>query len=294
MEDSFWESPYNSSLHDEYFSVKQNLNNSDTSTKQETLFNSTLRSVKHTKLPSGVLTKPFLKDVSSNLVNISSLPIFSEEPIMDTSSLLPKDFNLFPNELTIDASEEGYESAKYLNYLYYLNYKNILNGFFSNTQPVAYTHIFDSFRSDYEDPFLYSDEFYSSSLDSFSQQTTSNYTNPVRLSNPFKIRSTVKNSIVTYGAIQKVFKSRFDEGRSNARLEDFSNSYVKHPFITDNRTSYESLLGKNKESFMKVNFYNHTSKLTYSNMSPLFYSNNIYFMDLPFLVSTLSDPSRYL
>jgi hypothetical protein len=100
--------------------------------------------------------------------------------------------------------------------------------------------------------------------------------------------------MVTYSAIQKVFRSRFDEGRSNARLEDFSSSYVKHPYLTDSRVSYESLLGKNKESFLKPNFYNQTNKPNYSNLSPLFYSNNIYFMDLPFLVSMKSDPSRYL
>jgi hypothetical protein len=100
--------------------------------------------------------------------------------------------------------------------------------------------------------------------------------------------------MVTYNAIQKVFRSRFDEGRSNARLEDFSNSYVKHPYLTDSRTNYESLLGKNKESFLKVNLYNQSNKLNYSSVSPLFFSNNIYFMDLPFMLSMKSDPSRYL
>jgi hypothetical protein len=71
-----------------------------------------------------------------------------------------------------------------------------------------------------------------------------------------KLRSTARNSIVTYNAIQKVFKSRFDEGRSHARLQDFSNSYVTHPFITEARSPYEGLLGKNRESFFSVNNYN--------------------------------------
>jgi hypothetical protein len=100
--------------------------------------------------------------------------------------------------------------------------------------------------------------------------------------------------MVTYSAIQKVFRSRFDEGRSNTRLEDFSNSYVKHPYISDTRTNYESLLGKNKEFFLQPVFYNQTNKLNSSLLSPLYYSNNIYFMDLPFLTSMKSDPSRYL
>jgi hypothetical protein len=104
----------------------------------------------------------------------------------------------------------------------------------------------------------------------------------------------VKNAMVTYNAIQKVFRSRFDEGRSNARLEDFSNSYVKHPFLTDNRIGYESILGKNKEFFLKINLYNRAPKLNFSNLTPMCYANNIYFIDLPFLMSMKSDPTRYL
>jgi len=77
----------------------------------------------------------------------------------------------------------------------------------------------------------------------------------VRFSNPLKLRSTARSAIVTYNAIQKVFKSRFDEGRSNARLQDFSNSYVSHPFQTEPKSPYESILGKNKESFFTVNNY---------------------------------------
>ena len=67
-----------------------------------------------------------------------------------------------------------------------------------------------------------------------------------------------KNATVTYSAIQKVFKSRFDEGRSNARLQDVSNSYNTQLFLSEKRTAYESLLGKNKENFFNVNNYNQT------------------------------------
>jgi hypothetical protein len=154
--------------------------------------------------------------------------------------------------------------------------------------------VFDSFRADYEDPFLYNDEMGEVTNSDIFLNQENDVNNNLRLSNPFKLRSTVKNAIVTYNAIQKVFRSRFDEGRSNARLEDFANSFVKHPYISDSRVSYESLLGKNKESFLKTNLYNQTLTLNYSDLSPIFYSNNIYFMDLPFLVSMKSDPSRYL
>jgi hypothetical protein len=142
---------------------------------------------------------------------------------------------------------------------------------------------------------LYNDDLnHSDKLTSNQYNNELGFDNNLKITNPFKLRSTVKNAIVTYNAIQKVFRSRFDEGRSNTRLEDFSNSYVKHPYITDSRINYESLLGKNKEFFLKTNLYNQTNKINYSNFSPIFFSNNIYFMDLPFLVSMKSDPSRYL
>jgi len=77
-----------------------------------------------------------------------------------------------------------------------------------------------------------------------------------RTINPVKLRSTARNSIVTFNAIQKVFKSRYDEGRSNARLQDLSNSYNSHLFLTASRTPYERILGKNYENFFNVNLYN--------------------------------------
>lgn len=76
-----------------------------------------------------------------------------------------------------------------------------------------------------------------------------------RVSNTMKLRSTARNSIVTYNAMQKVFKSRLDESRSNSRLQDFSNSYITHPFISEPKTPYESMLAKNKESYFSPQLY---------------------------------------
>jgi hypothetical protein len=108
------------------------------------------------------------------------------------------------------------------------------------------------------------------------------------------LRNSVKNSIVTYNAIQKVFKARFDEGRSNSKLLDFGNFYTKNPFITTNRISYEKLLGKNKENYFKINLYKSNFFTIFNN----FYSNltslNFYAFDFPFLLAMKSDASRYL
>jgi hypothetical protein len=81
-----------------------------------------------------------------------------------------------------------------------------------------------------------------------------------------KLRSSARSAIVTYNAIQKVFKSRFDEGRSHARLQDFSNSYTSHPFITEKKSPYEGMLAKNVDSFFNINMYK-------SSIIPYFNSN---------------------
>jgi len=76
------------------------------------------------------------------------------------------------------------------------------------------------------------------------------------LTNKIKLRSPAKNAIVNYSAIQKVYKSRFDDFRSNTDFKNFSNSFAAYPFITEDKTPYESILSKNSESFFNVNFYN--------------------------------------
>lgn len=136
-----------------------------------------------------------------------------------------------------------------------MNYKNVLNANSTSIYPLSYTQVVDPFRPDYEEAAWFTDNKITSDGISYSNEINHNNNAGNRLSNPLKLRSTSRNSIVTYNAIQKVFKSRLDEGRSNARLQDFSNSYVTHPFVTETKSPYESLLGKNKSSFFSVNNY---------------------------------------
>jgi hypothetical protein len=135
----------------------------------------------------------------------------------------------------MDTLEDAYESFKYVNYLYYLNYKTVLNSSNSSVQPLSYTQVIDNFRADYEDNSWFSDNLVSDDL--YTNNLDVNTSSDLRVSNPMKLRSSARSAIVTYNAIQKVFKSRFDEGRSHARLQDFSNSYVSHPFLTEKKIS---------------------------------------------------------
>jgi len=114
------------------------------------------------------------------------------------------------------------------------------------------------------------------------------------LTNPLLLRTTTRNSIVTFNALQKVFRARFEDGRSNASLEQFSGLELGQPFLNLERIPYENLLGKSNNSFFKVNFYTNL----YSNLiSPTNTPSkmiNYQFFDFPFLLSSKSDMGRYM
>lgn len=121
-----------------------------------------------------------------------------------------------------------------------------------------------------------------------------NYNSQSLLTNPLKLRSTVKNLMVTYSAIQKVYRSRFDEGRSNMNTSSLYNSYVNYPFLMESRVNYESLMGKNSESYFSAGLFNSTPNNKLSDLNFSFNSNSSLFLDIPFLLSLKSDPARYL
>jgi len=126
----------------------------------------------------------------------------------------------------------------------------------------------------------------SSSLES--QNTGARYSNPVTL------RSTAKNSIVTFSALQKVFRSRFEDGRSNVRLNHFADLNVKQPLMMGKRLAFEKLLGKNKERFYNTSFYTNNTFTVLNDLASSSNSLNTYFFDFPFLLSTLSDSAHFV
>jgi hypothetical protein len=288
LEDAFWESTYSAFSHEDYLNILQNSKDHVYFKKQEELFNLSNR---HRKFKSSILTKPIFKDLSSSS-SLQSLPLYSEESVLDPSLLNLNNFLNFSNESTIDSLDDSYENLKYLNYIYHLNYQNLLQFNSSTTYPLSYTQVIDNFRADYEENswFLNPTATLNQDYDNAALIADDN----LRVTNQMKLRSSTRSAIVTYNAIQKVFKSRFDEGRSNTRLQDFSNSYVSHPFITEKKSPYESILSKNSESFFNVNNYKQSLASNFNNTSAIWNSLNTYFIDIPFLLSMKSDPSRYL
>jgi hypothetical protein len=154
--------------------------------------------------------------------------------------------------------------------------------------PYSYTRVLDPFRADYEE-MLWGFDIKDGALN----ESVSDFSNH-RVSNPMRLRYTARNAIVSHNAMQKVFKSRLDEGRSHARLSDFSNSYSSHNFITAPKNGYESSLSKNKNTFFDIRLYQPTLNLNFNYMDIIYNSLNSTLLDVPFLMSAKSDPSRYL
>jgi hypothetical protein len=220
---------------------------------------------------------------------LSSASLFSNNGFLSTSLTPKKDFLYLYSESFLDLIDDSYESFKNFS-ITTNNQDKLLNSSFSYAvHPHSYTRVIDPFRADYEEVLWGFDQEYSNDLNN----NVLDYSKS-RVSNSMKLRSTARNAIVSYNAMQKVFKSRLDEGRSHSRLSDFSNSYTSHNFITSPKAKYESILSKNKNSFFDTNLYNQSLNKNLSLLSSIYNSLNSVLLDIPFLISEKSDPSRYL
>lgn len=290
LEDAFWESTFSSFSQDEYLNILQSNTEYSVFKKQEELFNLSTRSK---KFKNAVHYKPFGRSLSYMLVDnsvINSLPIYIEDSILPTNLLARNNFSNIPLEPAVESMEESLDSMKSHKYIHFNNHLNTFYSSSMSLSPMSYTAVLDPFRADYEDLVWTYDNLDQNSdlVDEESLQQD------LKSSNTMKLRSTAKNAIVTYNAIQKVFKSRLDEGRSHSRLQDFSNSYVAHPFVTASKSPYEGMLAKNKESFFNVQSYNHFNNNNFNTLFSVWNSLNSTYLDVPFLISSISDSSRYL
>jgi hypothetical protein len=309
LEDAFWESIYSIYTHDEYLNLAKDFADFEYFDKFSNFYNKFNRD--H-NFKDKILTKPFFKDTSST-GNFYVNSLYLDDFILPVNLVNTKNFSTLPLFSVLNEMDESYENLKYLTYFYNFNNKNSLNLNSNYFQPYSYLFVFDSFRSDYSGFSWYTDEanfsnsFFNFSIfseyfknpnfsDFFSFSNDNNLTNSklIRFNNSINLRNTVKNSIVTYNAIQKVFKTRFDENRSNAKLSDFANLYGKQPFVSAPRIQYERLLGKTKDNFFKVNFYKNSFQKYFNNFYDSSSSLNFYFYDFPFLLAMKSDSSRYL
>lgn len=115
----------------------------------------------------------------------------------------------------------------------------------------------------------------------------------VRVSNPATLRSSVRNSIVSYNAFQKVFKPRLDEGRAHVNGTTFGDLGLKQPFLSDSKVPYLQLLGKNRDSFFTTPLYYPTHHKNFNSAAALLDSVNTPMYDFPFLLARTSDTTRF-
>lgn len=312
LEDAFWESSFSVYLHDEYSSICSYINSFDEIDKNLLPFlalNSTLKNENEQLSESFSSLFKNGKTDDSVFDTLRSPYVYQEDGTFNPSFLTFKDFSFFSYNFSYINSEDSYESHKNLSlFINKANFNLFLNTtFFFN--PVIFSLVLDSFRSDFDEFAWINDN----TTASFSLDTNSIFDKNLikladsanllninfnqindRIVNSLSLRNTAKNSIVTYAAIQKVFKTRFDENRSHARLSDFSNSFTKQPFVSAKKAPYENILGKNKNTFFKNVFFKPFFKKNLNNLYMTDSSLNFYFFDFPFLMSLKSDPSRYL
>lgn len=200
--------------------------------------------------------KSFLKSPFLNLTNSkpNSLALQASDLFSNPLEVNVINFRSYNNESNLESLDNGYENIKNFKYLYHFNNKSTQFNSSSFFAPVSYTTVLDYFRADFDEHnwSLNNNPIGSASSHYYMPGGDKHYA----LTNSMKLRTTAKNSIVTYNAIQKVYKSRFDDSRSNTNFGDFTNSNSKYPFLIESKSPYESMLGKNKESYFNVSLYN--------------------------------------
>ena len=246
---------------------------------------------KDLKLPK--LYKPLVPTFGStshqSSASIYGLPVSTEVFFTNPQNLPFTNFFYLTTDLLLDSTEDSYENIKVLrNLSNYATHNIFLTSAIFNSLR-SFTNVLDPFRADFDDASWSSN--YEGLEDTFNTQAVQN---DLKLTNTLKLRSTAKNSIVTYNAIQKVYKARFDDLRANINFSDITNSYAAYPFLIEGKSPYETMLKKNKETFYNLNFYHPTFKTNYSTLVNVFTSLNINFTDIPFLLSLKSDAARYL
>lgn len=164
---------------------------------------------------------------------------------------------------------------------------------------MSYLTNFNSFNSEFEDWATFTSTPLSRQSVAVSGSSEPHLQGSVQLAeqrwgNHISLRSPVRSSIVTFNALQKVFRARFEDSRAHTSLANFSKLGTEQPFLGAPRPAYENLLGKTKRGFFQINFFNPTLTTVSNNLSALDQSVNFFFFTFPFLLSAKSDMGRYM
>jgi len=265
--------------------MSQGFKNTEVSSKWAKVFDELFYSMNVEDLSNTTLDK-----ASSN-----SGQFFSNSTELDGGVSLPhattlKNQNMFTLLDTLIPADDSTEFV-------HSNREVLENSFRANVThslPVNYKVVLNSFRNDLADPIqlgdtlLTEDTLFNSSNNSYSESSNQ------RLTNPLVLRSTARNSTVTFSALRKVFRSRFDEGRAHVSADQFANLNTKQPLISGKSVNYRAMLSKNADSYYSTPLYTTRPSSAILGTSNLLTLQNFYFYDLPFLLSQGSDPQKFM
>ena len=299
LEDLFWETTHSSYSHFDYLTFNSNTEEAGstglrTSMREPYFYlennnpDFKLKSLK--KLP--------------NITSANDSTHYSNTLVLDDFSTPSQLTNTHQSQFTVLINnlfnlDDSYEAWNDNRFTTDLTSQPTLNSSTPDLSVASYLGILNTFRADFDD-FSWSQNKDQGAVKPWTldmdllQYVYDLEAKEFRLTNPLTLRSTARNSIVTYNALQKVFRARFEDGRSHASLNQFSALNVEQPFLNTSRVPYESLLGKTRNNFYKVNFYNNDSLELFNNLYSSSGVTNYQFFDFPFLLSAKSDMSRYM
>lgn len=305
LEESFWENSYSSYNHLDYLNITEALKKAPYQHPSITRLESHYYEENTEELETSEdLLTPAISDLSL-MGQFYANSIQADDSFSSASLLNSKDFSVFPLIGNGTGIDDSYLNAK--NHSLFINHNNnfTLNMNSDFIYPQSYVSVLNSFRADFDDFSIHTEtpsEFVTAEDNKllFNQtelegdnDVITNGNNATRFSNPITLRTTARNSIVTYNALQKVFKARFEEGRSNIKMSHFSDLRAKQPFMNEARVPYERLLGKNRTNYYNNTFYSPDTLQSFNQFSALSTSLNTWFFDFPFMLGMSADGSRH-
>ena len=301
LEDLFWETTNAAYNHTDYLTIADSANKSQVTPLVTTIRKPFFASF-NTNLEANTnpLTAPTLKDLSLT-GNYYTNSIYFDDLTSPSNLILTNDFSYTPLSTNLFSNDESYEAWNGFRNTFSQNANYSLKVGTTFTKPQSYLNTINAFRANFEDFNWFDSSTLPNSLPSLQdtfllnpQPFADHDEGGTRVSNPLSLRSSARNSIVTFNALQKVFRARFEEGRSNASLQQFSELKAHQPLLTPDRVSYENMLGKTRNSFFDTTFYNYNILEVLNTLSAYTSSLNFNFFDFPFLLSGKSDMARYM
>jgi hypothetical protein len=109
-----------------------------------------------------------------------------------------------------------------------------------------------------------------------------------------KLLSNVSHAATSYNAVQKVYRTQYDEARSNIRLRDIAMSYQPIYKVSERKFDFFHLIKKSSNSHYQPIYLASKKHGPLSNLYAYQTSLDAQSFDFPFRLAVKSDPARYL